>query len=159
MLGLPQMKLAWIVLSGPEPECRAASERLETIADAFLSANTPSQRALPLWLQTKDVFVAEVLERVKGNFEILCETIGDGGATHGSPLHEPEGGWYAVLPLPEGIDDERITLRLLENQDVLVHPGYFFDFKEEVLVLSLLPEPERFREGARRIREGIGSLC
>ena len=152
MLGLPQMKLAWIVLSGPEPECRAASERLETIADAFLSANTPSQRALPLWLQTKDAFVAEVLERVKGNFETLRKTIG-------SPLRRPEGGWYAVLPLPADVSDEDIAVDLLDRHDVFVHPGYFFDFKEEVLVLSLLPEPERFREGARRIREGIGSLC
>jgi alanine-synthesizing transaminase len=94
--------------------------------------------------------VAEVLERVKGNFRTLAEFF---------TLEAPEGGWYAVLPLPEGMSDEPVALRLLEEQRLLVHPGYLFDFERDCLVLSLLPEPAQFREAVRRLREGVEGLC
>ena len=49
-LGLPQMKLGWIACSGPPDLLAPALERLELIADTYLSLNTPVQRALPAWL-------------------------------------------------------------------------------------------------------------
>jgi hypothetical protein len=52
--------------------------------------------------------------------------------------------------------EEEIVLRLLEDDDVLVHPGYFFDFAHEAfLVVSLLPEPPRFVDGVRRVMERV----
>ncbi len=143
MLGLPQMKLAWIVLSGPQKERREAAGRLEAIADAFLSVNTPAQNALPFWLEKRHAFLYEIKDRLKTNFAALCGALG--------PIPEPEGGWYALVPLGRGRSDEETALRILERQNVLVHPGYFFDLEKECLVLSLLPEPSLFSEAARRL--------
>ena len=141
MLGLPQMKIAWIVLSGPEKERREAAVRLEAVADAFLSVNTPSQNALSSWLGGKDVFIREMKDRLRMNFESLRNAIK-------RPIPEPEGGWYALVPVPEGRSDEDLALRLLEKQNVLVYPGYFFDLEKESLVVSLLPEPALFARAA-----------
>jgi len=150
MLGLPQMKLAWIVMSGPQKERRDAAERLEAIADAFLSANTPSQNALPFWLKHRDDFIQEALQRMKTNFNQLSKALG-------RVIPEPEGGWYAVVPVSSGKTDEETALRLLQDQDLLVHPGYFFDLEKESLIVSLLPEPALFFEAARRLSEGLNS--
>ncbi len=149
MLGLPQMKLAWIVLSGPEKERREAAVRLEAVADAFLSVNAPSQNALSSWLRNKDSFIEEVKDRVKTNFETLKKVMD-------RPIPQPQGGWYALVPVPEGSSDETLALRLLEEQNVVVHPGYFFDLEKEYLVVSLLPDPALFLEAASRLAETAG---
>jgi len=155
IVGSPQMKLSWIAVTGPEELCRKACRRLEVIADAYLSVNTPSQRALGTWLGHKDVFVAEVIERVRSNFETLRDSLHDAGARQAVPLLEPEGGWYAVLRLLSGRTDEETVTYLLKEKNVLAHPGYFYDFEEEYLVLSLLSEKEKFREAAKHLAEGL----
>jgi len=67
-------------------------------------------------------------------------------------LLRDEGGWYAVLQVPRTRTEEEWTLQLLEEFDVLVQPGFFFDFESEAfLVLSLLPEPAVFAEGVSRL--------
>jgi len=44
------------------------------------------------------------------------------------------------------------VLRLLDEDGVVVHPGYFFDFASEAyLVLSLLPPGDAFAEGVARV--------
>jgi aspartate/methionine/tyrosine aminotransferase len=68
---------------------------------------------------------------------------------------EAEGGWYAVLRLPQTASDEDVAIALLE-QGVVVHPGHFYDFAAEgYLVVSLLPAPERFAEGAARLAASL----
>src|ERR1700676_4861659 len=47
---LPQMKLAWMVVGGPQELVETAVERLEIIADTYLSPGTPVQLALPRFL-------------------------------------------------------------------------------------------------------------
>ena len=43
-------------------------------------------------------------------------------------------------------------LELLQKDDVLVHPGYFFDFPNEAyVVVSLLIDPARFDDGVTRV--------
>jgi alanine-synthesizing transaminase len=156
MLGLPQMKLAWTIITGPEELCRGAAERFELISDSFLSVNTPSQNALPAWLKNRHAFIAEVKNRVRNNFETLRECV---GARRAVSLNEPEGGWYATMVLPPDVSDEAFVLDLLEKEDVLVHPGYFFDFSDERIVVSLLPEPALFREGAQKISRALEVPC
>ena len=74
----------------------------------------------------------------------MRETIHGSAAT----LLRTEGGWYAVLQVPRTRTEEEWTLKLLDESDVLVQPGFFFDFESEAfLVLSLLPEPATFAEG------------
>ena len=67
-------------------------------------------------------------------------------------LHEPPGGWSAVVQVPATGGEEALVLALVERDGVLVHPGYFFDFaREAFVVLSLLPEPAVFDAGIARL--------
>lgn len=159
ILGLPQLKLSWIQVGGPEPLRREAERRLEFIADAYLSVAATVQQAAPLLLRRRGPFQAQVLRRLETNSRLLRERVE--GSPAGRVLRR-EGGWYAVLELAGGNADEEAALRLLEADDVLVHPGYFYDFPTEGhLVLSLLTPEEVFREGTarmlRRLAEPAGS--
>jgi alanine-synthesizing transaminase len=142
--GLPQLKLGWILTSGEET--RAACERLEWIADTYLSVSTPVQLALPSLLASS--VQVQIQQRVAQNLSWLLQTI------QGTALNalKVEGGWYAVIQAPRTRSEEEWVLTLLEHQDVLVQPGFFYDFESEAfLVLSLLTEVSPFQEGVRRL--------
>lgn len=145
--GLPQLKLGWIVVSGPQAEI--AMERLELIADTYLSVATPVQAALPELLAATESVRDQIRERTRANLARLRTCLA------GSPaqvLHV-EGGWYAVLQVPSTRSGEEWALELLGRHDVLVQPGFFYDFESEAfLVVSLLTPPQPFAEGLRRIR-------
>ncbi len=143
--GLPQMKLGWIAASGPGHE--EALERLELIADTYLSVATPVQIALPRILEASAAVREQIAARTRANLEALKPAC---------PLHV-EGGWYAILQVPRTKSEEEWAIELLDRRDVLVQPGFYFDFESEAfLVLSLLTEPAVFQEGLRRILEEIG---
>src|SRR5579884_1102105 len=149
IVGLPQMKLGWIAVSGPERLRSEAWNRLEFIADTYLSVGTPVQYALPGLLQARHSIQNEMLARVRENLSFLVESIGTE-----SPLavRRPEGGWYAVVEVPRLRTEEEWALTLLEQYDVLTQPGYFYDFEREAfLVISLLTAADVFREGVRRL--------
>lgn len=144
--GLPQMKLAWIVVNGP-PELReAALARLELIADTYLTVSTPAQEAAGAWLAWAEKFQRQLRTRLESNLTHL------NSALSGTPagVLECEGGWYAILQLPRTRSDEEWALELLRSDGVLAQPGYFYDLEQEAcLVVSLLVEPEVLREGIR----------
>jgi alanine-synthesizing transaminase len=143
---LPQMKLGWIVASGPGHE--EAIERLELIADTYLSVATPVQLALPRLLEASASVRAQILERTRANLALLRRST--------VPLHV-EGGWYAILQVPRTKSEEEWAIELLDRRDVLVQPGYYFDFEAEAfLVLSLLTPPDVFKEGLGRLLDEIG---
>ncbi|HEV7785646.1 MAG TPA: pyridoxal phosphate-dependent aminotransferase, partial [Thermoanaerobaculia bacterium] len=147
--GLPSWKLGWIRVGGPPGLRRRALAALELVADSYLSVATPIQRALAGVLELAPRIQAAIRSRVRENLAALRATVA-GHAT--AELLEPEGGWSAVLRVCLPANDEELVLGLLEQAGVLVHPGYFFDFAtEDFLVLSLLPEPELFAEGVRRL--------
>jgi alanine-synthesizing transaminase len=153
LLALPQMKLGWIALQGDEELCVAAATRLEFIADTFLSVNSPVQIAAPDWLQRRDVMHKEILTRVKMNLTYLTQGVENSACR----LLKVEGGWCATLEVPRRCSEEELVLRLLAEENVLTHPGYFFDFSREAfLVISLLPEPEIFQTAIARILNGTG---
>ena len=148
--GLPQMKLGWIVASGPRHE--DALERLELIADTYLSVATPVQVALPAILEASVNVRKQIAERTQANLATL-QAMATGAAM---PLRV-EGGWYAILQVPRTNSEENWTLELLANHDVLVQPGFYFDFEAEAfLVLSLLTPPGIFEPGLRRLLAAIG---
>jgi aspartate/methionine/tyrosine aminotransferase len=156
LVGLPQLKLGWIALAGPLPARERARERLEFIADAYLSVGAPVQHAAGRLLELRGDLQRQIRERVETNEARLRERC---AAAAGPRLLEREGGWYAVLELPESVDEEAFCVRLLERHGVLVHPGYFFDFERGgVLVVSLLTEPETFAEGVARLIESAESM-
>lgn len=153
---LPQLKLGWVLAGGPEPLVAEALHRLEWIADAFLSVSTPVQLALPGLLARAPRAAAAVTDRVLRNEALLREAFRPSGAVSVLPV---PAGWAAVLRVPALVPEEELVLSLLSEEDLLVHPGYFFEFPHEAfLVLSLLPETGELAEGvarlARRLSEG-----
>lgn len=148
LAGLPQMKLAWIVIHGPAEDCRHIRHRLELIADTYLSVSTPAQLAASAWLESSASFQARLLERLRRNRNHIDGAV---AGTHCRAL-VTEGGWSAVLRLPAIRTDEEWALLFLEHDQLLVQPGFFFDFDQEALVvISLLVEPAVFDEGVRRL--------
>ncbi len=140
--GLPQMKAAWIVATGPAR--RGAIDRLEVVADTFLSMNAPVQWALPVWLAESGTVRKQISERVAANLGELDRQLSDLPATERLRF---EGGWYAVIRIPALEPDEQTVLALLER-GVCVHPGYFFGLQESGwLVASLLAKELEFKHG------------
>ncbi|HEU4400682.1 MAG TPA: pyridoxal phosphate-dependent aminotransferase, partial [Candidatus Polarisedimenticolia bacterium] len=147
--GLPQMKLGWIIVGGPEEAAAEALARLDLVADTYLSVGAPVQRAAARLLDLGDGIRDRIRLRVRENRAHLAAVIGPASSCR---LLESDGGWSAVVRVPAVVPEEDLVLRLLQEDGVLVHPGYFFDFPREAhLVLSLLPEPGTFREAVRRI--------
>jgi aspartate/methionine/tyrosine aminotransferase len=146
--GLPQMKAAWIVATGPE--WAQALARLEVIADTFLSMNAPVQCALPAWLEGRKAIQGQIRERVRRNLAELDRRLERLPAVDRLAV---EGGWYAVLRIPALEPDEQTVLKLLER-GVWVHPGYFFGMPESGwLVVSLLGPEAEFSHGIARLAE------
>jgi len=156
MVALPQMKLAWIHVNGPRALRAEAMERLAYISDAFLSVSTPVQHAAAALIAGRAAIQRQVQDRLNENGRILESLLA--GIAACSVLGR-EGGWYAIVRLRDDLDDERIALALLEEDDVLTHPGYFYDFANgSHLVLSLLPPRERFRVGVMKLAERLRAL-
>jgi aspartate/methionine/tyrosine aminotransferase len=148
---LPQMKLAWTVVSGPETLAQAAVERLEIIADTYLSPSTPVQLALPKLLALRHALQEELQQRTSANLAALDAMLRESKSL---ARLERESGWYAIVKVPVTATDDDLAVALLERHSVLVHPGHFFNFSREgFLVLSLITPEEKFREGVRRLRE------
>ena len=140
--GLPQMKAAWIVAAGPQ--AASALERLEVIADTFLSMNAPVQHALPAWLGGRESIQRQIRARVAANLSELDRQLAQLPEVSRLVV---EGGWYAVLRIPALGPDEQTVLALLER-GVWVHPGYFFGMAESGwLVVSLLAAEAEFSRG------------
>jgi len=147
--GFPHLKLAWIAVSGPENEAREALARLEFIADAFLSVGTPVQQAAGALFELGATVRDQIRRRVDRNEERLRILL-DGAP--GAAVSSRDGGWYSVVGLPPGWEDEAFALRLLEEEDVIVQPGYLFDLEaEQAVIVSLLTPESIFEEGLRRV--------
>jgi aspartate/methionine/tyrosine aminotransferase len=152
--GMPQMKAGWIVLAGPEAAQAAARERLELIADTYLSVATPTQHALPRLLALGEGVRGQIQARVRQNLAWLQSAV---ASESGCRVLQAEGGWYAILRVPRTRSEEQWCLDLLERDHVLVQPGFFYDFDSEAyLVVSLLPSGNIFREGIGRLLQAVG---
>jgi alanine-synthesizing transaminase len=150
--GLPQMKLGWIVVSGPERLRVEAMEKLEWIADTYLSVGAPVQYAAGRLLEAGAVVQRQIRRRSVDNLLVARN------ALKGSPANilPIEGGWYITVQVPRIRSEEEWALGLLTSEDVLVQPGFFFDFESEAyLVISLLTRPEVFAEGMARLRRHV----
>jgi len=147
--GLPQMKMAWLITSGPQRLKKQALGRLEVIADTYLSPNASVQLATPTFLELRSGFQNQLLARVRRNLAELDRQL---AVQELCSRLEVEGGWYAVVRVPATRSDEELAIELLTREDVYVHPGHFFDFAAEgYLVLSLIAREEEFVEGVRRV--------
>ncbi len=150
LLGLPQMKFGWIVVQGEDSKKDEAIKRLEIISDTYLSTATPVQYAAKTLLGMREKIQNEILARIKQNYEILNNEF------HLNPdinVLKCEGGWSAIIKFANmDLPEEELVYRLLEKKNVLVHPGYYYDFADEgYAVVSLLTREEVFKEGLKRI--------
>lgn len=145
LLGLPQMKLAWIVVAGAPDAAAAIRSRLEMLLDFYLSVSVPVQQAVPGLLAGRRHIQRQIRARIAANSRFLDAGI---AAVPGKRVLRREGGWYAVIEIRDAVSEEARTLRLLQRDNTLVHPGYFYDFNREgYLVVSLLPPEKIFQSG------------
>jgi len=156
ILGLPQMKLGWIVVSGPGEFRRAAVDRLETIADTYLSVAAPVQIAAERWFAFRKPFQQALRNRLASNRQLVEDAVRGSSCR----LLETEGGWYAVLQLPRTRDEEDWALTFLQDDNVVVQPGFFFDFPTQAhAVLSLLTPAGILRDGMQRLLRRVAADC
>lgn len=147
--GLPQMKMAWVIASGPEQLKNQALQRMEVIADTYLSPNAPVQLATQIFLEQRHGFQKQVMARLRTNLAELDRRL---AARKTCDRLEAEGGWYAVLRVPAVRSDEEVAVALVTERDVYVHPGHFFDFSGDgYSVVSLIAPEGEFAEGVRRL--------
>jgi aspartate/methionine/tyrosine aminotransferase len=147
--GLPQMKAAWLVASGPREWKREALARLEVIADTYLSVNAPVQLAIPKVLEGRHSFQEQAMSRIQRNLAELDRQL---AAQKAVSRLKVEGGWCAVLRVPARRSDEDMAIELLTTQGVSVHPGHFYDFPADgCLVVSLITHEETFAKGTCRL--------
>lgn len=148
-VGLPQVKVAWMAVGGPADAASRVMAGLEIIADTFLSVSTPAQVSLPDLLARGVVVREAIRARTTRNLAALAAAVATVPAV---TLLPPAGGWCAVLQVPSMRHEEALVLTLVEQDGVLVHPGYFFDFpREAFVVVSLLVAPDAFDAGVARV--------
>ncbi len=145
--GLPQMKAAWLAVSGPQKWKGEALARLEIVADTYLSMNAPVQLAMPSFLDQRRTFQHQLMARVRQNLAELDRQL---ALQKVCSRLEFEGGWYAVVRVPATRSDEDLALALLDEKGVYIHPGHFYDFHSDgYLVLSLISLEEDIQRGLR----------
>ena len=148
-VGLPQVKLGWIAVGGPEALVADALRRLEMVCDTYLSVSTPVQAAATALLRDGAALRAQIQDRIAANWRRLNQLM---SASPACRVLHTEGGWSAVVQVPSFESEDDLVVDLLESDGVLVHPGYFFDFpRESYLVMSLLPQEAVFADGVERI--------
>lgn len=145
---LPQMKIAWLTVSGPENLATPAIQRLEVIVDTYLSMSAPQQLAIPTLFSQRFSLSSQLLQRVRANrAELQRQLTGNANCE----LLDADAGWYAVLRVRTHGSDEDVAIQLLQKKQVLVHPGHFYDFRNDgYFVQSLIADPTDFRKGASR---------
>jgi alanine-synthesizing transaminase len=151
--GLPQVKLGWMMIDGPDALARAALDRLELICDTYLSVSSPVQAAASALMERGGGIRQQIQSRIRVNLDQLRAAVTRDPSVE---LLNGDGGWSAVLRVPSTETEEALVIHLLEHHETLVHPGFFFDFPHEAfLVLSLLPPPAVFAEGVGRVVEHV----
>jgi aspartate/methionine/tyrosine aminotransferase len=152
---LPQMKVAWVVTSGPPDLAQEAIARLDVIADTYLSMNAPIQWAVPVLMEQRKNIQRQLLERVKTNLAELDRQLAGQQACQRLSV---EGGWYAVLRVPVTRSDEELAIELVREKAVVVHPGHFYDFPSDgFLVVSLISDEKEFSAGTAKLLEFVAS--
>ena len=153
---LPQMKVAWIAVSGPTALQSDALARLEVIADTYLSMNAPIQLAVPTMLEQRRDIQSQLMQRIRENLQELDAQLAQQKLCH---RFDVEGGWYATLRAPITGSDEDLAIALLHEKGVLVQPGHFYDFAAAGhLVVSLITPTDTFRTGIARLLEYVATI-
>jgi aspartate/methionine/tyrosine aminotransferase len=148
LMGLPQLKLSWIIVQGNAQNIHNALDRLDIITDTFLSVNSSVQIALPTLFRNSSNTREQILTRIRTNYQLLKEIFVESNTT----VLQSEGGWYAILELPQAHSDDEWAEQILIQQNILVQPGYFYDMEQKsCIVISLLPNSNIFKDSLLQI--------
>ncbi|MEK7264340.1 MAG: pyridoxal phosphate-dependent aminotransferase [Bacteroidota bacterium] len=152
MLALPQWKLGWLSVEGNNELVQNSVKKLEIICDTFLSVNTAIQHAFPSLMNCSNVIQKEISERIHCNYKILLNEFQHTSVT----VLKTNGGWCAILHLPNIFSDEQWAKKILLEENIFVHPGYFYDFDGgSFIVLSLITRHDEFLQGIQRIKNNV----
>ena len=152
---LPQVKAGWILCCGDEKCRREALGRLDFIADTFLSVSTPAQLAVPSLLRDAPQMRERIVARLNANEAQLRDWC---ACSRDLEFLNREGGWYGIVRLPRGIEEETLATDLIRREGIIVHPGYFYDLEPlpaPHLVFSLLAQEADFAAAFPRIDAAI----
>jgi aspartate/methionine/tyrosine aminotransferase len=137
------------MVNGPHEFRKEAEERLELIADTYLSMNAPLQLALPVLLEERKHIQPQLCARIQRNLSVLDRAIASQNLVSRLEL---QGGWYAVLRVPATCSDEELAIEMIRQYDLVLHPGHFYDFpRDGYLVVSLITPEDQFSEGIARL--------
>ncbi|MBI4852477.1 MAG: pyridoxal phosphate-dependent aminotransferase [Acidobacteria bacterium] len=151
---LPQLKLGWILINGQGDNFYQAHNRLEFITDLFLSVSSPVQHALPELLKLAEGIQEQILKRALSNYSWLKSQIKPESVCSLLPI---EAGWYAIIQIPKIVPEEELILELLIKDNLIIHPGYFFDLQMDgYLVVSLITKPNIFQVAINKLLSRIG---
>lgn len=175
MFASPDLKVSWLLVTGPEDLREELLSVLEIANDMYLNASSVSQAVLPSMFEEGETFQREMIGELNRRRDMclsileasphITALVPDGGihCILRIPGHVPRGGDPEELQppggdpeeaedIPEGEDDEALAERLLRETKVYTHPGYLYDIEDETaLVISFLKHPELLEEGLRRI--------
>lgn len=155
-LCLPQIKLAWIHVSGPRAD--EAVEALELISDTYLSAGAPAMNAARRLFALETDIRSRVCARMGQVMEAYSAALGGEGSPH--RILSCQGGWTALVQSPRFATEEEIALGLLREEGIRVHPGYFFDMESEAyFAFSLIIDPREALLAARKYRAFFDRLA
>ncbi len=150
MLALPGVKIGWMAVTGSSALVSKTMKALEMISDTFLPVSEVAQFSLPTILNSSRPFQKKYVSQVKERMEAIVELLTKVPEVE---FCRPEGGFFLTLRWKkEGIADEDVALSLLKNDQLLVHPGYFYDMEPRHLVLSLVNPPARIKQAADAIQ-------
>ena len=149
---LPQMKVAWIAVSGPSALKSEALARLEVIADTYLSMNAPIQLAVPrCW--TNDTTYSRSSCSASTT---TCRRSTPSLAQHTARASDwrSRAGGMPCCACPYSARTKIWQSHLLESTGVLLQPGHFYNFPSDgYLVASLITPTQEFDAGISRALE------
>ena len=131
------MKIGWMAISGETALVRKARSALELISDTFLPVNEIAQFAVPEIFHRGQQFLKQYVRWIERCRDQAVEGL------KGISFVQPRGGFYITVPI--GTDEERAAASLLEDEGILVHPGYFYDIVPDHLVMTFIDDPAALR--------------
>jgi alanine-synthesizing transaminase len=151
MFALPGLKFGWMAVSGETGRVRQALRSLELISDTFLPVNEIVQAAASEIFECGLAIAKEFAEQIRQCWQLAESYLAQ---SRGCTFVKPEGGFYVTLRLPD-LEEEQTAERILRNDRLLVHPGYFYDMAPDHLVLSFVQNPEILRESIPRLLRNL----
>lgn len=159
MFALPGMKIGWMALSGEVPLVEEALTRLAGISDTFLPVNEMAQWATPALFQNGKGFLSRYVFDVKARREQTLKILDGISSVSYLP---PEGGFYLTVRINDSkANDEKVALDLLQERNVLVHPGFLYELNDPHFVMNYAKEGARLEVGLQAIARHFGypGLC